>query len=447
MYDPRDDSLDSILPWAAPSTSITPHRSKGGLLSSELATLDARRTARQRVHALRRRRVRLWREPQVDVESGSGPSLLALEGMDDAPESDAPSYADVVGATSLRSDNFWRRQRYGVSRDASERAADKAAQSGRALPGPCAVLPGDPWYLQRRSAQRPGRALPGRDTGSDTPPLPALRKREEAALSPAPLDINLGAEAHLDTYTHHFDAQRRHLDWKHPTVAAYNSQAAELHRLQKWRLAGCPGGAELARRAQTAGLEEMRQLAPYLEAACFEAPKEAALLAAVRLGLAARRPELDAGPAATLGKAALALLGSVASRAGDAHGPAFLIEALEAVPSVGIEAVVYADLILTALFAHTASGKEPLEPTLASRAAAALTWLGSVSGHAGSAPLALMPASRRAIAAVARAIRADDNEVDGLRAARGSTLAALEALSRAPLVVVGAGAGERLGSE
>jgi len=251
----------------------------------------------------------------------------------------------------------------------------------------------------------------------DSPPPPVLRRGEGRPQ---------GVEAHLDAYAADYDEFGEAMACGHPEKQAYNDPLAALHRRAKWqhhteRLAAglspeeeavAQGGASLALLVQSALPWELLTLAPQLEASCFEAPKEEALRAAVRLGAAARRILADAvtpqvaeaeSAAAVLRRAALALIASAASRARDAHSHDFPVEALEAMHAAGVGAPVYVNMLLAAVFTQLA--RAPLPPELAARAAGALAWAATaLVGDDGD--LELTSTSRRAVAAIRCALSA-----------------------------------------
>lgn len=200
-------------------------------------------------------------------------------------------------------------------------------------------------------------------------------------------------------------------DLSEPVAQAYNNPLAERQREAKWRQQECRGlplgGAALAARAvqESTSLPELLEIAPCLASCCYEATKEAALRAAVRLGEAAEDhcDQLSAAGVKELQQAALALIASVASRARDAHGPDFLVDTLVGMERAGVGERVYVDMVLAALWGRIQ--REPLPGELAERAAGALCWAAEAltdSDPPGS--LRLGAGSRRAVAAIRDAL-------------------------------------------
>lgn len=215
-----------------------------------------------------------------------------------------------------------------------------------------------------------------------------------------------GCEEHCNAYACEFD-------WAHPSVAAYGTPLAEIQRCNKWKLhralaaggSALPGGKELADRAERADVLELIGLAPQVAACAQEMPKEAALKLAVRLGETADSiKDTSASAFEVLRESSIALLASVAARARNAHGPDLLVEALESLQKLGITERTYIDMLLSALFNWTS--RAPLQPTLALRAACALTSLADAVAASGG--LRLAAGSRRAVGAVRAAIAGDD---------------------------------------
>lgn len=236
---------------------------------------------------------------------------------------------------------------------------------------------------------------------------PASRRVEPWA--PPSESATLGARRHLESL-------HQASEWGSEATIALNSPLADVHRARKWEHhaecqdrfgsggAACWGGAALAELAQTAPVEDVLALLPRLEASCAEAPKEQLMRAALRLGELAQCAE-DAEVGETLHAGAHVLLTSVVARARDFSGPEPLLEVLEAMAATGVALPDLLDRVLAALYAQLA--RAALPPGAARRAAAALAWH---CAAADGAPVALGPAGRRVVAAVARALRVEGAE-------------------------------------
>lgn len=260
-----------------------------------------------------------------------------------------------------------------------------------------------------------------------------------------------GAVSHLDAYAgaapwcvgtlgFHQTTEQFGLS-RNPAVLPTNCPTARLHRQAKWALhddeptcarrvedvavhgsAVVHGGVALAQQLAEADGNRDAQLAlaPKIAANCFEMPKEEALLAAVRLGNAARAAA--ARSAAVLHEAALALIGSAATRAVDSHSAKFPLDVLEAMVSVSLGTAHYVDMALAAMYPWLL--RSAPTAAFADRVARALLWASSALHFAEDGDVfALGPSSKRVVG-ILREVLSHDPSIES------STLSLMVCLER-----------------